>query len=105
VLDKGVTVGFDRWGINALYPDNLRKATLLGLLGLGFANRIVLSHDANSQWLGRPTQLPDFMQPLLADWNYTHIFRNVIPQLKAAGITDAQVGQMLVENPKNIFAA
>ncbi|MBN1374594.1 MAG: phosphotriesterase-related protein [Dehalococcoidia bacterium] len=105
VLDKGVSVGFDRWGINAIYPDNLRKATLLGLLGLDLAGRIVLSHDCNAQWMGRPTILPDYLQNLMADWNYTHLFRNIIPQLKNARVTDEQIGRMLVENPRRIFSA
>ena len=103
VIDKGVNVGFDRWGIDYLFPDNLRKATMLGLLGLGFADRIVLSQDCNAKILGRRFVWPDFAQPLVANWSYTHIFKNIIPQLKHAGVTDAQVGQMLVENPRRIF--
>ena len=103
VIDKGVNVGFDRWGIDFIFPDNLRKATLLGLLGLGFANRVVLSHDCSARKLGRSFELPDFVQALIANWNYTHIFEHIIPQLKQAGVTDAQVGQMLVENPRRIF--
>jgi phosphotriesterase-related protein len=103
VIDKGVYVGFDRWGIDFLFPDNLRRATVLGLLGLGFADRIVLSQDCNARILGRPFVMPDFIQGLIANWSYTHIFKDIIPQLKQAGVTDAQVGQMLVENPKRIF--
>ena len=103
VIDKGVCLGFDRWGLDFLFPDNLRRATVLGLLGLGFADRIVLSQDCNAQILGRPFVMPDFIQPLIANWSYTHIFKNIIPQLKQAGVTDAQVGQMLVENPRRIF--
>lgn len=103
VIDKGTYVGFDRWGIDFLYPDNLRRATLLGLLGLGFADRIVLSQDCNAKILGRPFVMPDFIQPLIANWSYTHIFKNIIPQLKQAGVSDAQVGQMIVDNPRKIF--
>jgi phosphotriesterase-related protein len=102
-IDKGVFVAFDRWGLDVIFPDNLRRATLLGLLGLGFADRIVLSQDCNAQTMGRPFELPDFVKPLIANWSYTHIFKNIIPKLKEAGVTDAQVGQMLVENPRNIF--
>jgi phosphotriesterase-related protein len=102
-IDKGVYIAFDRWGLDVIFPDNLRRATLLGLLGLGYADRVVLSHDCNAQTMGRPFQLPDFVQPLIANWSYTHIFKNIIPQLKQAGVTDAQVGQMLVENPRKIF--
>lgn len=104
VIDKGVNVGFDRWGIDFIYPDKLRKATLIALLGLGFANRIVLSHDCDAKWLGRPFVVPDVIQVLLKNWNYTHIFKDIIPQIKAAGITDEQISQMLVENPRRIFS-
>jgi phosphotriesterase-related protein len=103
VIDKGTCIGFDRWGIDFLYPDNLRRATILGLLGLGFSDRIVLSQDCNAQILGRPFVMPDFIQALIANWSYTHIFKNIIPQLKQAGITDEQINQMLVENPRRIF--
>jgi len=103
VIDKGVYVGFDRWGIDFLFPDNLRKATVLGLLGLGFADRIVFSQDCNARILGRPFVMPDFIQALIANWSYTHIFKNIIPQLKQAGVTDAQIGQIMVDNPRSIF--
>ncbi len=76
---------------------------MLGLLGLGFADRIVLSQDCNAQILGRPFVMPDFIQPLIANWSYTHIFKNIIPQLKQAGVTEAQVNQMLTGNPRRIF--
>jgi phosphotriesterase-related protein len=104
VIDKGPYSGFDRWGIGTLYPDNLRQATLLGLLGLGYADRIVLSQDCNALMLGRPYIPPDHVLALVADWSYIHIFKNIIPRLKAAGITENQINQMLIENPKNIFA-
>jgi phosphotriesterase-related protein len=103
VIDKGVCLGFDRWGIDYLFPDNLRRATVLGLLGMGFADRIVLSQDCMAQILGRKFVWPDFVQPLVANWSYTHIFKNIIPLLKQAGVTEAQVNQMLAGNPKRIF--
>ena len=102
-LDKGVYIGFDRWGLDVLFPDNLRRATIVGLLGLGFADRIVLSQDCNARILGRPFVMPDFAHALVANWSYTHIFKNIIPQLKQAGVTEAQVKQMVEENPKRIF--
>jgi len=104
VLETGVTVGFDRWGLGFIHPDNLRMETILGLLQLGFAGRIVLSQDCNAQWMGRPVELPDFVKPLIADWSYTHIFKNIIPRLKKAGVSDKQVMQMLIENPRRIFS-
>jgi phosphotriesterase-related protein len=104
VINKGACAAFDRWGIETLYPDNLRKATLLGLLDLGHADRIVLSQDCNALMLGRPYIPPGYVLALVANWSYAHIFQNVIPQLKAAGVTGAQVDQMLIVNPRNIFS-
>ena len=102
-LESDVYVAFDRWGLGVIYPDILRRATLTGLLGIGFANRIVLSHDYIPQWVLPQAEVPDFAKPLIAEWSYTHIFRNVIPQLKSAGVSDEQVNMMLVDNPRRIF--
>ena len=102
-LESDVSVAFDRWGLGIIYPDILRQATLIGLLGIGFAERIVLSHDHIPEWVEQRPQTPAFALPLIAQWSYTHIFRNIIPQLKSAGITDAQVNSMLVDNPRRIF--
>lgn len=104
VLDKGVNVGFDRWGLNFIHPDDQRMETILGLLREGFAGHIVLSQDCNARWLGRPVQLPDFVKPLIENWSYTHIFKDILPALKKAGVTEEQVRQMLVDNPQRIFS-
>jgi len=103
ILEKDVYLGFDRWGVGIIYPDVMRKATIIGLLGIGFADHIVLSHDHISEWVGQRPQLPPFIKPLMSNWSYAHIFKNIIPQLKEAGITDDQVNTMLVENPRRIF--
>ncbi|MFA5065466.1 MAG: phosphotriesterase-related protein [Dehalococcoidia bacterium] len=103
VLDKGVYIGFDRWGDEFDYPDRLRKATITGLLSIGHADRIVLSQDCTTLFMGRPFEIPDFVKPLLVNWTYTHVCKNIIPQLKDVGVTDEQVNKMLVENPKNLF--
>lgn len=103
LMHEHMVLAYPGWGIDFIFPDNLRRATILGLLGLGFADRIVLSQDCNARILGRPFVMPDFIQALIANWSYTHIFKNIIPQLKQAGVTEAQVIQMLVENPRRIF--
>jgi phosphotriesterase-related protein len=103
VLNQGVSVNFDRWGLDILYPDKLRQETLLEILKLGFANRVVLSHDHIAHWLIEQPDVPDFAKPLIANWSYTHIFRNIIPELKQAGVSDGTITQLLVENPRKIF--
>lgn len=102
-LEKEVSVSFDRWGLNVIYPDVLRLGTLIGLLGIGLGDRIVLSHDHIPAWLQPWGVIPDEDKPLMVEWSYTHIFRNIIPKLKAAGVKDTQINAMLVDNPRRIF--
>ena len=56
-------------------PDAVRTATLIGLLGLGYADRIFLSHDFIGCGMGRGGAMPEDDRKLLANWSYTHIFR------------------------------
>jgi len=103
VLKQGVSVNFDRWGLDILYPDDLRKATLVELVNRGFADRIVLSHDHIAHWLTPQPELPEFARQLIVNWSYTHIFDNIVPLLKQSGISEGQLNQILVENPRRIF--
>lgn len=107
-LSHGVQVAFDRFGIQGIVGapmDEARVATLVGLLGLGLSDRILLSHDTVNVWLGRPLVFPDAVAEMLANWHPTHVFDNVVPQLKKAGVTDEQIDQIFMENPKNLFDA
>ena len=104
VLDKGVYVAFDRFGVDAVFPDALRKACLIGLLGIGYARQIMLSHDYIAQILGRPMAPPEVMRAALPNWSFTHIFRNVIPALRETGGSDDTIDTMMVENPRRLFA-
>ena len=104
ILEKGAYIAFDRLGIEFMAPDALRKACIIGLIGIGYANRIMLSHDYCPYWLSRPFELPDFVKGLLANWNYSHVFKNIIPALKEAGVTDENINTMIVKNPRRLFA-
>ena len=100
MLDRGATLGFDRFGLELLHPDRARLATLIGLLGVGFERQIVLSHDSVWCWRGHMPPLP----MVLPDWQPTHVFRNIIPRLRDAGVAQAKIDAMLVDNPRRYFA-
>lgn len=105
-LQHGVRVSFDRFGIQGIVgapPDEHRVATLLGLLGLGYTDRLHMSHDTVNLWLGRELVFPDAVKELLANWHPTHVFDNIVPQLKKAGVTDEQVETIFVDNPRRLF--
>jgi phosphotriesterase-related protein len=78
-----------------------RIATLVALVGEGYAERIHLSHDAAC--------FCDFMtgDPFFANErpDYLLLSNTVLPALREAGVTDEQIDQMMVENPKRFFAA
>ena len=97
-VEQGVFIGFDRFGIEGHVGtpfDSRRVACLIGLVGLGYIDRIMLSHDYVNYWLGRPGMSE------LSTKNYpTHIFENVIPALKKAGLSPTQINIMLVDNPR-----
>jgi phosphotriesterase-related protein len=103
VLDKGVNIAFDRLGIDVLFPDKLRKACLIGLIGMGCEDNIFLSQDCFAYRMGRPFEFTDEVKPLLANWRYDHIFKNIIPALKEAGVSQDKINGLMVENPRRLF--
>jgi phosphotriesterase-related protein len=100
MLDRGAVLGFDRFGLEILHPDRERLAVLIGLLGVGFERQLVLSHDTVWCWRGRAPKLP---ANLLPHWKPTYVFETIVPQLRAAGVSDAKIRTMLVDNPRRYF--
>ena len=105
-LEQGVFVAWDRMGLQGIVGcpmDEQRYDVLAELIRRGYAGQIMLSHDFIINWLGRPLVLPEPLLPLLANWNPAHLFQNIIPALKARGVTDEQIHTITVENPRRLF--
>jgi phosphotriesterase-related protein len=106
-LRQGVSIAFDRIGLQGVVGmpmDEERLACLIGLIGAGYGERLMLSHDTITVWLGRPFALHATAAELLADWHPTHLFENFLPALRQGGVTDEAIRKMLVENPRRLFA-
>jgi phosphotriesterase-related protein len=106
-LKHGVYVAFDRMGIQVLAGcpmDEERYSVLVGLIGTGHADKMMISHDYIAHWLGRPLNVPEAALPLIANWHPTHLFKNVIPALAKGGVTEDQINTILVDNPRRLFA-
>ena len=98
--DTGATLGCDRFNIPHFNPDADRIRTLLVLLEEGYGDRIHLSHDAAC-----------FMDFMVGDPNfagerpdYLHISSKVLPALREHGVTDAQIDELTIDNPRRFLA-
>ena len=101
ILDRGAFLSFDRLGLEMIFPNKLRIASLIGLLGVGYEKQMLLSHDTIGCWLGRP--LPSHLLPIITDWEPTFLFRVVLPRLRDVGFPERIVDQLLVENPRRFL--
>jgi phosphotriesterase-related protein len=97
LADYGCLLGMDRFGIG-VSPSLGRRADIIAeLCRRGYADRMVLSHDA----------------ACYIDWyphddaragDYLYIRDHVLPALAERGVTAAQVDAMLTGNPRRYFS-
>ena len=107
LLDTGVYIGMDRYGLEIFLPIDRRNATVTALLERGYAERMFLSQDfcATLDWY--PPEVGKQMMEAGAakDWSMTLVFDQVIPTLRESGMTDEQLETMMVENPRRWLTA
>ncbi len=105
IARAGSYLGFDRFGLDMIHPDPERVASLLKLLRKGAGDRVVVSHD--SVWCWRGTPIPRSITLGGAEagsWHPLHFLRDVAPQLREGGASEAQIQALLVDNPRRFFA-
>ena len=90
----------DRFGIDTILSTPDRVATVVELVRRGYAGSMVLSHDAACyiDWVDQA------LMPIgLPNWHFRHIHEVVLPALREQGVTEEQLDQMLVQNPRRFF--
>jgi phosphotriesterase-related protein len=105
LLDQGSYLGMDRFGLDEIHGQRFldtprRVAVIAELCRRGYAERMVLSHDASAY--ADPRE-PAYQERTWPDWRFTHIPREVVPMLLEAGVTQPQVDQMARHTPRAIF--
>jgi phosphotriesterase-related protein len=104
VLSKGSFIGMDRFGIDSPVDTDSRVKTIVELTGRGYADRMVLSHDACCHLdFAQPEVIAGMRASAMPNWHFRHVPDDVIPALKAGGVSDAQIDQMTTGNPRRIF--
>ena len=105
LLDTGCWIGMDRYGLDIFLPTDRRNATVLALLEKGRADRMFLSQDYCSTIDWFPLEVQAYLKANeVPKWSMTFLFEEVIPELKERGMSDDQLNQMMVENPKRWLA-
>jgi len=102
LMERGSTIGMDRFGLEHFLPTAKRVDVIARLCAEGYAQQMVLSHDANC-WSDMLSE--DDKRRTRPLWHYNHIPDDILPALRKAGVTDDQIEQMLVRNPRAIFEA
>jgi phosphotriesterase-related protein len=101
LLERGCYIGMDRYGLDIYLPTDKRNATILALLERGYADRMFLSQDYCSTIDWFPREIQEYLKANeVPKWSMTFLFEEVIPELKQRGMTEDQLDQMMVENPK-----
>jgi phosphotriesterase-related protein len=105
LLDTGCWIGMDRYGLDIFLPTDRRNETVLALLESGRADRMFLSQDYCSTIDWFPLEVQAHLKANeVPNWSMTFLFDEVIPELRKRGMTDDQLNQMMVENPKRWLA-
>ena len=100
LIANGSILGMDRFGIDGYLPTAQRVAVVAEMCKRGYADRMVLSHDASCYLDWIPGEIPPSTMP---HWHYLHISRDVLPALREVGVTEAQIDTMLVGTPKQLL--
>jgi phosphotriesterase-related protein len=100
LIEKGVWIGLDRYGLDLFLPYERRQATTRALLERGYADRLFLSADsvATTDWF--PLNV---IEQLIAagaaqDWTIRMVPERVLPELRESGMTEEQERTMMVDN-------
>ncbi|WP_349666502.1 phosphotriesterase family protein [Actinomadura xylanilytica] len=99
LIANGSYLGMDRFGIEFTSFED-RVATVAALCERGHADRMVLSHDS---YCFNDRFDPAVVGERHPNYHLLHISRDVLPALRAAGVTQDQIDRMLIGNPGRIL--
>ncbi len=108
LIDKGVYVGLDRYGLEMYLPIDKRNATAAELLRRGHAERLMISQDfcATIDWFPPEAEAVFESSGAIRNWSMTLVFDEVVPWLREQGVMDDEsFHTVFTENPKRWLTA
>jgi phosphotriesterase-related protein len=107
LIDRGVYVGLDRYGLEMFLPIDKRNATTAELLRRGHAERLVISQYfcATIDWFPPEAAQVFESQGAIRNWSMTLVFDEVVPTLREQGVMDDEAfNTVFVDNPRRWLA-
>ncbi|MBV9995352.1 MAG: hypothetical protein JO127_09070 [Caulobacteraceae bacterium] len=101
IVEGGAYIGFDRFGLTGLMPDEVRAECLHALLEAGFAQQVMISHDCVFCNLG--AMYSPGLASMLKTHSSMHFSRHVAPILRERGVSQAAIDSLLRDNPRRYF--
>jgi phosphotriesterase-related protein len=101
LADKGSILGMDRFGIEFSTTTAQRVATIIEMVGRGYADRMALSHDCACWAYYLPSDA--LRRELMPEHRYTHVCQTVIPALLEGGVSQGDIDIMFIDNPRRHF--
>jgi phosphotriesterase-related protein len=102
LLDRGVYVGLDRYGLEMFLPIDQRNAVTAELLRRGQTERLMISQDfcASIDWFPEEAIAQIASSGMIRNWSMTLVFEEVLPWLREQGVMDeAAFETIFVANP------
>jgi len=104
IMKRGFYIGFDRIGAYDDHPsDEARIETLKVLRKEGWLDKIVMSQDVITRYLGRPFTWPDNEKEDWRHYYFGYLQEDFLPMLRKAGFTDEDMDKIFIDNPRQIF--
>tara|TARA_B100000315_G_scaffold259141_2_gene313816 strand:+ start:2816 stop:3709 length:894 start_codon:yes stop_codon:yes gene_type:complete len=103
LLQRGSSLGMDRFGIDSPLNTEQRIGTIKELCDRGWADHMVLSHDASCVFDWFPPKIFAMINERMPKWNFCHVPGEVVKAMSAAGISDQHIQAMVEDNPKRLL--
>jgi phosphotriesterase-related protein len=100
IMDNGSTIGMDRFGMEHVLSDERRMDTVVKLVGLGYADRMIMSHDAAVYSFVTPPSWRGLHAP---HWDMEHLLRRILPALLERGVSQEDLDRILITNPRQLL--
>jgi phosphotriesterase-related protein len=108
LLEKGVWIGLDRYGLPMFLDDERRDKTTIELLRRGYADRLFISSDFATSIDWFPQEMVEQLMSsgiVNPEWSMAYPFEHVLPRLRDAGAWDDDVERQVYEdNPRRWLA-